>query len=187
MDLKMKRLSPELVQDFLDYFDNVAFSDHPEWAGCYCLESHISHEEDGETDGKDIVWRRQKAKELVETGVMQGYLAYDKDEVVGWCNADEKQNLYPIKQDSNYWLAGDENAKIKSVYCFDIAPARRGEGIAAWMLQKVCEEAFAEGYDIVEGYPQKEWAYHGPLPLYENAGFKQVHEFGAICIYRKER
>jgi hypothetical protein len=32
----IKELSFELVNDWLDFFENRAFEDHEEWRGCYC-------------------------------------------------------------------------------------------------------------------------------------------------------
>ena len=45
MDICIKKLTPEMAEDFLYYFDNDAFSDHEEWAACYCLQSHLRREE----------------------------------------------------------------------------------------------------------------------------------------------
>jgi GNAT superfamily N-acetyltransferase len=36
MDIQVRALTPALLADYLAYFDNTAFSDNPEWAGCYC-------------------------------------------------------------------------------------------------------------------------------------------------------
>ena len=80
MDIQFKKLTPELVDDFIRYFDEDAFSDHDDWKGCYCLESHLPWEE----NQKDIVderitnidKRREKARKLVLDGTMTGYLLY---------------------------------------------------------------------------------------------------------------
>lgn len=39
---------------------------------------------------------REKAREPVARGIMQGYLVYEGDRVIGWCNAGEKTNYGPI-------------------------------------------------------------------------------------------
>ena len=41
MSVIIKSLGPELTDDFLYFFDNLAFSDNPEWAGCYCHFYHF--------------------------------------------------------------------------------------------------------------------------------------------------
>lgn len=79
MSITLKRLTPELCEDFLSYFDNVAFSDHEDWAFCYCLECHLDRETQ-ENTAKNKPLRRKMAKNFVNTGVMQGYLAYDGEQ-----------------------------------------------------------------------------------------------------------
>jgi hypothetical protein len=34
--LVVKELTPSLRDDFLFFFDNVAFADNPDWSDCYC-------------------------------------------------------------------------------------------------------------------------------------------------------
>ena len=41
MNLIIKELKPDLLEDFLHFFDNVAFSNNPEWGGCYCHFYHF--------------------------------------------------------------------------------------------------------------------------------------------------
>ena len=41
MDIVIKKLSLDLLNDFISYFDNIAFADHREWSGCYCVEPHL--------------------------------------------------------------------------------------------------------------------------------------------------
>ena len=42
MNIEIKSLSPELINDYINYFDNIAFTDNKEWAGCYCLYYHLN-------------------------------------------------------------------------------------------------------------------------------------------------
>ncbi|MBE5962746.1 MAG: GNAT family N-acetyltransferase [Lachnospiraceae bacterium] len=189
MDIIIQKLKPELVEDFLSYFDHTAFSDHPEWAGCYCLESHLDEKAQEELKPFGIKGRREKAKELVLDGIMNGYLAYDQEKVIGWCNADDKRNYWATGSAKDDAKKEDKTEMVKVVYCFDIAPGYRGEGIATKMLQKVCEDAKAEGYQYVEGAPMKgdtgAYQYHGTIGLYEKMGFEQYQENDYFYIMRK--
>ena len=36
MEIKVKKLSPELENDYIEFFDNKAFVDDSEFTGCYC-------------------------------------------------------------------------------------------------------------------------------------------------------
>lgn len=70
----IRRLTPDLCEDWLHYFDEIAFRDHGDWAFCYCLEGHLDRKTQEEwSDPKE---RREKAAQLIQAGVMQGYLAY---------------------------------------------------------------------------------------------------------------
>ena len=35
LEIEVRELSPRLLDDYLKFFD-AAFSDFPDWAGCYC-------------------------------------------------------------------------------------------------------------------------------------------------------
>lgn len=37
----IRPLTSELCEDWLQYFDKIAFQDHADWAFCYCLEGHL--------------------------------------------------------------------------------------------------------------------------------------------------
>ena len=188
MDVCIKKLTPEMSDDFLYYFDNDAFSDHEEWSACYCLQSHLSKEEDAECILKEE--RRRKAEELVRQGVMTGYLVYDGGRVVGWCNAGDKSGYGPVCEDEDFFTDRVEKGKIKVLYCMDIAPGYRGRGIAKAVMERVLADAKEEGYSYVEGYPfsdtKRGYQYRGPVRLYEKYGFKLYREQDWFLIMRKE-
>ncbi|MDV4149390.1 GNAT family N-acetyltransferase [Clostridium sp. AL.422] len=194
MNLEIKKLSPSLVDDYVFYFDNVAFRNNPEWSLCYCLEGHEeSVDEEIELTGNALIrekdLRRERVRALILNGVMNGYLVYNEGNVIAWCNANDKSNYIRIKNNRDYWLDGDEEFRIKTVYCFNIAPDYRGKGIAKDILKFICDEASLEGYDYIEGYPRKEangiHQFHGPIKLYESMGFTMIKELDTTYIFRK--
>lgn len=184
----MKKLTPEMADDFLHYFDHDAFSDHEEWSACYCLQSHLSREEDETCILKEE--RRQKAKEFVRQGVMTGYLIYDGDKVVGWCNAGDKLGYAPVCADEAFFTDPVEKGRIKVLYCIDIAPGYRGKGIAKTVMETFLADAQKEGYTYVEGYPfsdtKRDYQYRGPVRLYEKYGFDLYRQQGWFLIMRKK-
>lgn len=179
MDISIKKLTPEMAEDFLYYFDHDAFSDHEEWSACYCLQSHLSREEDEACVLKED--RRRRAEEFVRQGVMTGYLIYDGDRVAGWCNAGDKADYGPVCADGAFYTDEALRGRIKVLYCIDIAPDYRGKGIASSIVERVLADAEEEGYAYVEGYPfsdtERPYQYRGPVRLYKKYGFE---------VYRKE-
>ncbi|MFX0180999.1 MAG: GNAT family N-acetyltransferase, partial [Candidatus Hodarchaeota archaeon] len=75
MDIIIKALQPDLIDDFLNFFDNIGFVDNPDWAGCYCQFYHV--------EGSRKKWaertkeqNRDSSKALITSGKMKGFLAY---------------------------------------------------------------------------------------------------------------
>ena len=189
MNIQIRKLTPDMTEDFLHYFENVAFTDHDEWAYCYCLESHLSQKENEDMWG-DRERRSKKASELIAQGIMEGYLVYEGDMVIGWCNAGDKAGYGPLMENRDYETMEAGKGKIKSVYCFEIAPESRGKGIAHQLLDRIVQDAIEEGYSYVEGYPfadrKFEYQYHGPIPLYEKHGFQMIAQKEWFCIMQKK-
>lgn len=180
-----------MSDEYLFYFDKVAFTDYEEWASCYCLESHLSQEENEALDfAEKKEARREKAKELVQRGIMQGYLLYDGEKAVGWCNAGDKMDYEPVVAWEAFRTAELERGLIKIIYCIEIAPAYRGRGITHLILDRVCRDAKEEGYKYVESYPfsdkKFEYQYRGPIYLYEKHGFETMKEGEWFRIMRKK-
>src|SRR5512143_1748116 len=94
MDLRIERLAPSHADAYLAFFDHErgpAFSDNPEGATCYChyYQVHTAlpwKEFDGSMN-------RTAMRARIETGEMEGFLAYDGDEVAGWMNAQPYHKL----------------------------------------------------------------------------------------------
>lgn len=181
-----------LLDDWLYFFDNVAFEDNQEWCGCYCMCYHwtqqLAKERAWNCDKKCATLNRAKAIDFIQTGRMQGYLAYSDGKVVGWCNSNEKKAYDNV----NFNFAEqvpDNGEKIKSVVCFAIAPENRGKGIATALLKYVCENAKNDGFEYVEAYPfehNENAAYHGPTDLYEKNGFVFCNRIEGCRIVRKK-
>jgi GNAT superfamily N-acetyltransferase len=176
-----------MIDDYLNFFDNVAFTDHPDWSQCYCMAFHWKREWDDEPERNFREW----AIDLINGGVAQGYLAYSDSKVVGWCNANDKSNYAALKHNVNPDLLTDnDDAKIKSVVCFLVAPKLRGKGIATKLLERVCTDAAVNGYDFIEGYPPSSEcdmyiAHHGTVALFEKCGFDVYKQIKNDCIVRK--
>ena len=198
---------PELVEDYLDFFDYRAFSDNSPYYPCYCNAFNMSAESirseiieqvnanGGGTEGWKLSLRKS-AQSMVEQGKIQGYLAYDNEISVAWCNANDKTSYYRFGEfDLDEHLLDevkDSSAeKVKSVVCFEIAPEYRRKGLATALLERVCEDALKDGYEYVEAYPairekEEELDFTGPVRLYEKLGFTLFEQRGKMFIMRKK-
>ncbi len=206
---KIKKLTPDMSKDYFDFFDNRAFSDGSPFYPCYCNAFNLSKEriktelyQKAEEYGNDFEsWKRalrESAERMVAAGEIQGYLVFDNGVSVGWCNANERLNYYRTGEFDLQTTPEDEictncnvRGEVKAIVCFEIAPEYRGKGIASMLLQRICEDAKAEGFKYVEAYPVKDggymgMAFTGPMHMYEKAGFEVVEQADQSYVMRKK-
>lgn len=191
MKISVCKLTPALLDDWLSYFDHDAFSDHDDWCGCYCMcyhwDSELQKKRAWNCDRECAALNRKQAIDFIKSGRMQGYLAYVDGKVVGWCNSNNKKAYRNV----NFNFAEevpDNGEKIKSIVCFSVAPEFRGRGVATAVLAYVCNDAKAEGFDLIEAYPfehNENHAYHGPLSLYTKNGFQKCLQIEGCVVCRK--
>jgi GNAT superfamily N-acetyltransferase len=190
MNIEIKKLSADVLDDWLQFFDNTAFSDNDEWAGCYCMCYHwseaLASKKGWDCSKSGAAYNREHAVRFIEQGIMQGYLAYYDGKAVGWCNANDKQVYDSVNIDLT-WEDSEKGKKVKSIVCFCISPDLRGKGIASRLLEKVCSDAAVDGYEYVEAYPfvKDEYNYHGSKSMYEKNGFTVCGEESGCTIVRK--
>ncbi len=191
MEMKICKLTKELLADWLSFFDNDAFTDNDAWCGCYCMCYHwnqkLNKRRPWNCDERCAKYNRKQATKFIKKGYMQGYLAYADGKVVGWCNANDK-TAYDNVNFNFAKTVPDNGEKIKSIVCFSIAPEYRGRNVASELLEYVCEDAKFNGYDFVEAYPfakNEHHAYHGPVSMYKKNGFVACNKIEGCVIYRK--
>lgn len=120
MNLTIKPLTEATAADFFDFFDNRAFSDGSPYAPCYCncfqltpdhVRMHIGERASalgGGFEGLRLALR-ESAENLIKEKTLQGYLAYENDLSIGWCNANSSLDFNgPVKM---YQNAGFEEIK----------------------------------------------------------------------------
>jgi GNAT superfamily N-acetyltransferase len=172
-ELIIKRLTPELADDFFGFFEGEAFADNPKWAGCYCRFCHIDHAAGEPWDDQDAANNRPDVARRIADGGMTGYLAYAEGGVVGWVNAAASRH-YPA---GNIGGPYPEAARTGQVMCFVVAPSWRGKGVARALLEGALADFKAQGLTIAQAKPRLKAAsdganHQGPMSLYRSAGFK---------------
>ena len=188
----IKPLTPELKDDYLDFFDNRAFSDGNPNGPCYCTSPNQDEEnikqmvsEFKEFGVKETL--RRYATEMLDKNEIHGYLAYDGKLAVGWCNAADMDSYAGFVPD---FARKNTCGKTVSIVCFEIAPGYRGKGLASAFIEKVCNDARSNGYVAVEGYAilsdkRNDFDYQGPMRLYQKAGFVEVMREKEQVVMRK--
>ncbi|MBQ8510921.1 MAG: GNAT family N-acetyltransferase [Clostridia bacterium] len=209
MNRTIEPLTESTAADFFDFFDHRAFSDGSPYAPCYCSCFQLTADEvrigigeraaalGGGFEGLTLALR-ESAEGLIKKGILHGYLAYEDGLAIGWCNANDQQNYIRVgsfnpgkRRDEDCYISPGERGKIKSLVCFEIAPDYRGKGVAKALLHRVCEDAKAEGFALVEVYPQVTEAYspldfNGPMKMYADFGFEEYQRHGKTIIMRKK-
>ena len=180
--IQIRTLSPELLPDFLTFFDGTAFSDNPKWSSCYCqcfYEDHTVVKWSERTAAQN----RARACERIQSRLMQGYLGYVDGAPVGWCNAAPRQLLHALDDEP---IAGA--GQIGAIICFLVEPSHRGRGIARQLLDAACEGLRQQGLRYAEGNPRTASTsatenHFGPLSLYLSAGFAVHREDDDGSVY----
>ena len=191
-EIVIKPLTPELHADYLDFFDHRAFTDDNPNGPCYCTSPNQDEDEikrmvsEFKSFGvKDTL--RRYAADMLNKNKIHGYLAYDGTLSIGWCNAADMESYAGFVPE---FARKNTCGKTVSIVCFEIAPEYRGMGIASALIDRVCKDAKANGYVAVEGYAglsdqRNDFDYHGPLQLYQKAGFAEIARENGQMIMRK--
>ncbi len=192
MEIKIRKLEPDLLEDYLFFCENTAHSDYPDFARCYCVSfySESLSLKNIIEDFTDPEVRRKYAIKMINEGNLQGYLAFDGTRVVGWCNSNDRADCISCWGLNEYRRDIVLDMKAKSVFCFAIDPNMRGKDIATALLKRICDDAIKEGYDCIEAYPEKAgdnmyYNFRGPIGLYDKLGFSIYKDMGNRLIVRK--
>ena len=195
MNFEIKKLTPELIEDFMSAFDNPGFFSNSDFSfGCYCTwynwTDELERERNSCDDESRQYFKRNLASRLIKEGRLNGFMAYLGDSVVGWCNAGLKENYERICRESMWWTESNEYEKVLSIVCYVVAPDMQRKGIATKLLKAVCEEANEKGYDYIEAYPGTNEdgtpSYHGNYSMYTKQGFELVQNHSGNTIARKK-
>lgn len=170
--IDIRPLTPQRLPEFLDFFEQRAFTDNPKWLSCYCHFPHADH--------ATIAWKQRTAAqnraatcERIENETMTGWLAYAGGQAIGWCNAGPRRFVEGLFN-AHEPLADS----IGAITCFVVAPAFRGRRIATALLGAACEGLRERGFAMAEAYPREGGNaaenHHGPLAMYKAAGFELI-------------
>jgi GNAT superfamily N-acetyltransferase len=194
-EITVKPLTPALGADFLCFFDHehgTAFADNPEWAKCYCHFYQVPRVIDWEA--LTASQNRTAMQARIEVGAMDGFLAFDGAEVVGWLNAQPRDALPHCfdRMRIEPTPLPCEAFEAAVIVCFVVAPQRRRQGIARVLLAAALASFAARGIKLVDAFPFRSSAselaadhYHGSLSLFLDQGFTVLREDETMTAVRK--
>jgi ribosomal protein S18 acetylase RimI-like enzyme len=193
---RIERLTPERAADYLRFFDHEtgpAFADNPEWATCYCHFYEVPvtlawASFDGATNCAAMRAR-------IESGEMEGFLAYAGDEVVGWVNAQPYHKLRHacarLKIAAPTLPVPPHDAA--AIVCFVTSPSWRRRGVARALLDGALANFAARGLALVDAFPWNVGPddtaatdhYHGSPALFAAAGFIEIAKHDKVTVVRR--
>ncbi|HXH19373.1 MAG TPA: GNAT family N-acetyltransferase [Chitinophagales bacterium] len=189
MPVTVQPLTPELLKDWLYFFDNIAFADNPDWSACYCTCYQVNCSTK-EWSVRTKEQNRDWAQQAIKDGMMRGYLAYEDEQPVGWCSVNRKKLYAPLIREKELTPDAPDDG-IVSVMCFVIAATHRGKGIARQLLRQAMDDCSKENIPAMEAYPYKGELspgdqFHGPLQLFLSEGFTVYRDFERFVVVRKQ-
>lgn len=168
--VEIRKLCPELMQDFLLFFDGEAFADNPRWSFCYCQFLYVDHAKI-DWSARTAQENRATACDRIRSERMEGYIAYRAGKPVGWCNAAPRTMMDAFADEPD-----PDASRIGQIACFVVAKPYRRSGVATALLHAACAGLKAQGFEIAEALPVAEAStdaqnHFGPLRMYLAAGF----------------
>jgi len=198
MNIEIRRLNSNLTEDYANFFDLTPHSEMPDNddCKCYCVWwCSAEHDVDNIDYLLSKTQRRDYAIQNIKDNNIQGYLAYYNDNVVGWCNTNTKANCLKCYCWQRFMSAVPteefiSGIKVKSTFCFLVAPDFRRKGITKLLLERVCQDAAKDGFDFIEAYPKKQFIneaeeFMGVTGLFEKSGFIVYSETEDKLVMRK--
>ena len=82
LKVEVRELTPEQLDDYLRVFDKEAFTDFPEWSGCYC-GFYDTPGDNWDSTTKFGPAHREARAERIRSGKAHGLLAIAEGRVVG--------------------------------------------------------------------------------------------------------
>lgn len=147
--------------------DGPAFKSQPQWAGCYC---QFYLDDPAKIDPGTVTPERNRALacDRVNAGTMQGYLAFEGDQTVGWMAANRANNFVALPA---------EGQDVARVLCFVVDEAWQGKGVATALLEFAINDLGTRGFRTLQAAPLASgefvsWGYRGPLSMFLKAGFE---------------
>jgi ribosomal protein S18 acetylase RimI-like enzyme len=176
MSFHIESFGPSNRDDFFEFHSRVG-------GECFCTAWWMRTWE--EFLEADAVQTRAFRENLLGQGEYDGYLIYDENKVIGWCQVGQRDRLAKILEQFSLTI----NPRVWAITCFRIDSEYQRRGVASELLKNVLDELGKKGIEVVEAYPKidtelagdQQWT--GPKNMYERAGFSLIKENNSRAVY----
>jgi GNAT superfamily N-acetyltransferase len=157
-------------------FENL-FGKKGACAGCWCMYWRMRRKDYDAQRGSGT---KKKMRNLINSGIVPGILAYDSDIPVGWCSVAPRED-FSVLENSRV-LQRIDDKPVWSVVCFFINKDYRKKGLSVELLNAAKKYVKNNSGKILEGYPVEPKAAKSPdvfvwtglASAFRKAGFKEV-------------
>jgi GNAT superfamily N-acetyltransferase len=129
---------------------------------------------------------RRLRESLLAGGHYDGYLLYNGDKPVAWCQVGRRDRL--VKLVNQMQLLPD--SETWAITCFLVALAYRRQGIAKQLLTMILADLRRSEIKAVEAYPKRGAnldaadLWNGPEEMFVSAGFEFIKEVAQRAVLR---
>jgi GNAT superfamily N-acetyltransferase len=167
------RIRP-LTSDLWPAFEDL-FGKHGACNGCWCMYWRIGTAYNKRPRDKN----KAAFRRIVKRGPPPGFLAFDGDLAVGWCQLTRRSDLDWLNRARH--LQPVDNVPVWSISCFYIRRGYRQRGIASALIAAAIKAAKQAKAPALEAYPIDTNApksssnlFTGSASTFTRAGFKTV-------------
>src|SRR5262245_1023618 len=170
MKLSIRPLTPDLWSSLEDLFGKNGACN-----GCWCMYWRIGSEYHKRPREKN----KTAFRKIVKTGSPSGLLAFDDNQVVGWCQLTARDDLPWLE--SSRTLQRVDNIPVWSLSCFYVRRGYRKRGVMSALINAALKAAKRAEAPALEAYPidldapnSSSNVFTGTASAFARAGFKTV-------------
>jgi len=157
-------------------FENL-FGEKGACAGCWCMYWRMRRKDYDAQRGSGT---KKKMRNLINSGIVPGILAYDSDIPVGWCSVAPRED-FSVLENSRV-LQRIDDKPVWSIVCFFINKSYRKKGLSVELLNAAKTYVKNNKGKLIEGYPTEPkksktadaFVWTGLASAFRKAGFKEV-------------
>lgn len=170
------QILPATAERFDDVETMLGPKRSPDAIACWCLTYRLGGRASSRLDAVD---RRDAVYDLCSQSPSPGILAYLEDEVVGWCSVAPRSQVAELADPKKYPRVDD--VEPWSIFCLRTRGGKRRQGIGQQILRGAIDFSWANGAEVIEGYPLDTteklapiFTYPGLRSMFEKEGFTKV-------------